>query len=139
MNWSQYGKTFSRGFNSSFSYQSKNKFFTNFTKNLHKSKYVNNFINCNLQFKAFAVTLLNTMNYQTVNFLNNFQLNSMQISSQGFNMLVVEKTQEDVSALLSRIQTLMRISSISYLNEMVLGLKGRIILIFILYFFRLKF
>lgn len=135
MNWSQYGKTFSRGFNSSFSYQSKNKFFTNFTKNLHKSKYVNNFINCNLQFKAFAVTLLNTMNYQTVNFLNNFQLNSMQISSQGFNMLVVEKTQEDVSALLSRIQTLMRISSISYLNEMVLGLKGRIIFIFILYFF----
>jgi two-component SAPR family response regulator len=88
-----------------------------------------------LQFKAFAVTLLNTMNYQTVNFLNNFQLNSMQISSQGFNMLVVEKTQEDVSALLSRIQTLMRISSISYLNEMVLGLKGRIIFIFILYFF----
>lgn len=129
MNWSQYGKTFSRGFNGSFSNQSKNKFFTNFTKNLHKSKYVNNFINSNLQFKAFAVSLLNTMNYQTVNFLNNVQFSTMKISSQGFNMLEAEKTQEDITALLSRIQTLMRVSSISYLNELILGLKGRIQLI----------
>ncbi len=125
MNWSQYGKNFSRGFNSSFSYQSKNKFFTNFTKNLHKSKYVNNFLNSNLQFRTFAVTMLNTMNYQTVKFLNNFQLNTMRISSQGANMIEAEKTQEDISALLSRIQTLMSISSISYLNEIVLGLKGK--------------
>jgi len=49
----------------------------------------------------------------------------MRISSQGANMIEAEKTQEDISALLSRIQTLMSISSISYLNEIVLGLKGK--------------
>ena len=128
MNWGQYGKTFSKGFSGGFSNQGKSKYFTNFTKNLHKNKYVNNFINSNLHFKAFTVSFLNTMNYQTVNFLNNFKFDSMKISSEGFSMLEIEKTQEDVSALLSRLQTMMRISSISYLSDLVLGLKGNFLI-----------
>jgi len=125
MNWGQYGKTFSRGFYSKFSNQSQNKFFTNFTKNLHKNKYVNNFINSNFQFKMFTVTLFNTMNFQTVNFLNNFQFNTMRISSEGFRMLQLEKTQEDISAILSHVQSIISASSVSFLNEIILGLKGK--------------
>lgn len=128
MNWSQYGKTFGKGFKSSFSDQNKSKFFSNFSKNLYKNKYVNNFINSNLQFKRFTVSFLNTINYQTINYIYNYQSNTMKISSEGFNMLEAEKTQEDFSALLSKIQSLIKFSSISYMNEFILGLKGNIIL-----------
>lgn len=124
MNWSQYGKTYFKGFSSRFSNQSKNKYFSNFSKNLHKNKYLNNFINPNLQFKSFSISFLNTMNFHTIKYLCNYQLNSMKISSEGFNMLESEKTQEDVTALLTKIQTLIKISSVSYINELILGLKG---------------
>ena len=124
MNWSQYGKTFSKGFSGGFSNQSKNKYFSNFTKNLHKNKYLNNFINSNLQFKRFTISFLNTMNFQTINYLCNYQFNTMKISSEGFNMLEAEKTQEDVSSLLTKIQTLIKFSSVSYINELIQGLKG---------------
>ncbi len=125
MNWNQYGKTFSKGFSGSFFNQSKNKYFSNFTKNLHKNKYLNNFINSNLQFKRFTISFLNTMNFQTMNYLSNYQSNTMQISSEGFNMLEAEKTQEDVTALLTKLQTLIKISSVSYVNELIQGLKGK--------------
>lgn len=126
MNWSQYGKTFSKGFSNNFSNQSKNKYFANFTKNLHKNKYMNNFINSNLLFKRFTISFLNTINYQTINFLCNHQSNTMKITSESINMLEAEKTQEDASALLTKIQTLIKISSISYINELILGLKGNL-------------
>lgn len=126
MNWSQYGKTFSRGFSGAFSNQSKNKYFTNFTKNLHKNKYVNNFINSNLQFRKFTTSFLNTINFQSINYLCKYQLNTMKISSERLNILEVEKTQEDLSALLTKIQTLIKISSVSYINELILGLKGNL-------------
>jgi len=48
----------------------------------------------------------------------------MKISSEGFNILEAGKTQEDVTALLTKIQALIKISSVSYINELILGLKG---------------
>ena len=124
MNWSQYGKTFQRGFKTSFTNDAKNKYFSNFAKNINNNKYYNNFINANLNFKKFSISIFNIMNFQTVNYLNNCLFNSMKISSEGFNMLTTQKSQEDISALLARVQTLNSVSSVNNLNDLILGLKG---------------
>ena len=126
MNWSQYGKTFSKNFNNTYNNSKKSYSYSTFSKNLYKNKYLNNFINSNNHLNKFSVMFLNTMNFQANNFLNNFTFDSMQISSKGFSMLEAEKTQEDITALQSRIQNLMNISSITYLNEIIVGLKGKI-------------
>ena len=117
MNGNQYGKFFSKGFGNF------NKGFSNFSKQLNKSKYQNNFINSNANFRKFSVSLFNNLNFHTVILNSIMNINSSGYAIQKINSLDCDLSQEDPS----NANELANISLIfnNNLIELIQSLKGK--------------